>query len=219
MILFSVPLYKKLLSYFYPLRIAKATTPQNEVLDLLYYCNRFQLSTHDAMYSDGDKYRPLMIAFTHIGSALADMKDVLVLGTGLGSAANILYNKGYKPQYTFVEYDSTILQWAMKVLPKEVSDKSNPIHMDAAVYIETCGKQYNLLITDIFNSRVVPAFVTTEKFLKQCRRCIMPGGYFVLNYIVLQNTDWQASEQTIRSVFPNITVLQNGINRIVVARV
>lgn len=201
------------------MQVAKAATPQNEVLDLLYYCNRFQLSTHDAMYSDGDKYRPLMIAFTHIGSALADMKDVLVLGTGLGSAANILYNKGYKPQYTFVEYDSTILQWAMKVLPKEVSDKSNPIHMDAAVYIETCGKQYNLLITDIFNSRVVPAFVTTEKFLKQCRRCIMPGGYFVLNYIVLQNTDWQAAEQVIRSVFPNITVLQNGINRIVVARV
>ncbi|MBL7682258.1 MAG: fused MFS/spermidine synthase [Flavipsychrobacter sp.] len=217
--MFRISLYQKLLSYFYPVQVAKAATPQNEVLDLLYYCNRFQLSTHDAMYSDGDKYRPLMIAFTHIGSALADMKDVLVLGTGLGSAANILYNKGYKPQYTFVEYDSTILQWAMKVLPKEVSDKSNPIHMDAAVYIETCGKQYNLLITDIFNSRVVPAFVTTEKFLKQCRRCIMPGGYFVLNYIVLQNTDWQAAEQVIRSVFPNITVLQNGINRIVVARV
>lgn len=203
----------------YPVQVAKAATHQNEVLELLYYCNRFQLSTHDAIYSDGDKYRPLKIAFAHIGSALADVNDVLVLGTGLGSAASILYKKGYDPQYTFVEYDNTILQWAMELLPKDVADKSSPVHSDASVYVETCNKQYNLLIADIFNSRVVPAFVTTEKFLKQCRRCIMPGGYFVLNYIVLQHTDWQAVEQNIRSLFPNITVLQNGINRIVVARV
>jgi hypothetical protein len=40
-----------------------------------------------------------------------------------------------------------------------------------------------------------------------------------LNYIVLNNTDWELVVKTIRSVFPNTTILENGMNRIFVATV
>jgi len=217
--LLHIPIYKKILSYLYPVRIAKAATPHNSVLELCLSNGQFQLATHDALYSDGDRYRPLTIAFNHLGAALYNVKRVLVLGTGLGSAAQILYAKGYKPSYTFVEYDNTILQWAMQTLPADVVAKSIPICADALLFINDYKQEHDILVVDIFNSRVVPAFVTTEDFLKKCRRCIKPGGHFVLNYIVLNNTDWTTVEQNIKSVFPNLTILENGINRIMIATV
>jgi len=199
--------------------VAKASTAQNTVLELCISKGQYQLATQDALYSDGDKYRPLTIAFNDIGAALVSAKTVLVLGTGLGSAAQILYAKGYKPAYTFVEYDATILQWAMQTLPADVVSKAKAIHADASVFVNDCNDVYDMVVVDIFNSRVVPAFVTTEDFLKRSRRSIKPGGHFVLNYIVLNNTDWQSVVATVRTVFPNITILENGINRIFIATV
>lgn len=215
----QIPLYKKILSYLYPVQIARASTAQNIVLELCLNNGQFQLATHDALYSDGDRYRPLTIAFNHLGVKLFNVKDVLVLGTGLGSVAQILYRKRHKPAYTFVEYDATILHWAMETLPADVVGVSKAIHADAAEYVDECRVEFDMVVIDIFNSRVVPAFVTTEDFLKKCRRCIKPGGHFVLNYIVLNNTDWNSVLSIVKSVFPDITVLENGINRILVATV
>jgi len=208
-----------MLSYLYPVQIAKASTAHNSVLELCLSNGRFQLATHDALYSDGDQYRPLTIAFNYLGAVLHNVKDVLVLGTGLGSAAQILYAKGLKPAYTFVEYDKTILQWAMQTLHADIVAKSKAMCADALLFMNNCEQLHDMLVVDIFNSRVVPAFVTTEDFLKKCRRGIKPGGHFVLNYIVLNNADWIAVEQRVKSVFPDITVLENGINRIIVATV
>lgn len=215
----QIPLYKKLLSYLYPVQIAKASTAQNTVLELCLSNGQFQLATYDALYSDGDKYRPLTIAFNHIGASLSTIKNVLVLGTGLGSAAQILHSKGYKPSYTFVEYDSTILQWAMQTLPADVVNISKAIHTDASSFVDDCSSTYDLVVVDIFNSKVVPAFVTTADFLKKSHRCINPGGYFVLNYMLLNNTDWEYVMQTVKTIFPNLTILENGINRIMIATV
>lgn len=214
-----VPLYKKLLSYLYPVQIAKASTIHNSVLELCLSNGQFQLATHDALYSDGDRYRPLTIAFNHLGAVLYNIKDVLVLGTGLGSAAQIFHAKGLNPAYTFVEFDETILQWAMQTLPADVVAKSIPVCADALLFMNDHKQPHDMLVVDIFNSRVVPAFVTTEDFLKKCRRCIKPGGHFVLNYIVQNNTDWSTVERSVKSVFPDLTVLENGINRIMVATV
>ncbi len=214
-----IPLYKKLLSYLYPVRIAKASTRYNFVLELCLSNGQFQLATYDALYSDGNRYRPLTIAFNHLGAVLYNVKTVLVLGTGLGSAAQILYNKGHKPAYTFVEYDDTILQWALQTLPAEIVAKSKAICADAFLFMSDFSEMHDMVVVDIFNSRVVPAFVTSEDFIKKCRRCVKPGGHFVLNYIVLNNTDWNTVERTVKSVFPHLTVLENGVNRIIIATV
>lgn len=189
------------------------------MLELCLSNGQFQLATHDALYSDGDRYRPLTIAFNYLGAALYNVKDVLVLGTGLGSAAQILHAKGLKPVYTFVEYDEIILQWAMQTLHADVVAKSKAVCADALLFMNDHQQAHDMLVVDIFNSRVVPVFVTTADFLKKCRQCIKPGGHFVLNYIVLNNTDWDSVSTTIKSVFPNLTILENGINRIIVATV
>jgi spermidine synthase len=79
--------------------------------------------------------------------------------------------------------------------------------------------KYDLVIADIFKSRVVPAFVTTEIFLTQCRRSVNPGGHIVINYMVNNDKEWRAAIAAINAVFPGNRVINHGINRIIIATV
>ena len=112
-----LPFYKKLLSYFIPVLISKTATPENPLLELYVYRGRYQLATADALYSDGAAYTPLKIAFKHLKQELPAVKHALVLGTGLASAVHVMKQTGNSPDFTLVEYDSTILKLAMEYLP------------------------------------------------------------------------------------------------------
>ncbi len=209
--------HQRLLSYLYPVKIAKAATQQNAVLELYYHRGQYQLATYDALYSDGSRYRPLRLAIRYLHKRKAIGDSVLVLGTGLGSVVHILYGFGYSPTYTLVEADATILQWAIDTLPKAVATEAIPIHEDAEQYMATNSQQYSLVVVDIFNSRVVPAFVTSQVFLLSCKAALADGGVLVLNYIVINKDAWQAARHCIETTFSKCEILEDGMNRIVIA--
>lgn len=202
----------------WPVKVHEGAGSENPILELLYYRGRLQLATHDALYSDGDKYRPLNIAFRHIGNDLASVKHIMVLGTGLGSVVDIVSAKGYKPHYTLVEYDKTVLKWALEQ-HSHLSEYITPVHADAKTYIADNKKQYDIVIVDVFNSRTVPEFVTTISFLAHCREAVKEGGYFVQNYIVEDEKKWKAADATFRSVFPTSICTDDGLNRVIIAKV
>ncbi len=216
----SIPLYKKILSLVYPVVVHTAEESDKLPLPQLYlYRGQYQVATNDALYSDGTRYRPLKIAFKKIESKLAATTNVLVLGTGLGSAVHILYSKGYTPQYTLVDYDKITLRWAMELLPAPVAAKTNAILSDAETFMQTHTAAYDLLIIDIFKGRVVPAFVMAPAFLQNCRRCMTPAAILILNYMVNNEAEWQANLKTFQQVFPNHQVIATGINRLIIATV
>ena len=82
--------WQGLQSLLYPVRIRKSSSTVNPVLELFYFQGRYMLGTPDAVYSDGDRYRPLVAAFTAPGLKphLGNVRNVLVLGTGLASAVS-----------------------------------------------------------------------------------------------------------------------------------
>ncbi|MCB0696633.1 MAG: hypothetical protein KDC07_04670 [Chitinophagaceae bacterium] len=213
----ALPVYKRLLSYFVPVLVSRDAGTHNPLLELYYYRGRYQLATLDALYSDGDQYRPLKLAFNKLKSELPDVKNVLVLGTGLASGVQVMSKLGFSPDFTLVEYDDKVLQWAMELMP-EYKGKITPVIAEAKQYIEQQVSTYDLLVVDIFTGRVAPAFVTSKGFLEHCRRGINPGGYMVLNYIIQRNEDWFRIDKTIRSVFPVCFCIDDGINRIVIAK-
>lgn len=209
--------YKKILSYLYPVLIRKSSGTKNSVLELFLYRGQYQLGTFDALYSDGDRYTPLVKAFKIIRKSLPGINKVLVLGTGLGSAVQILNKQGFSPAFTLVENDATVLNWALELLPQYRADA---VCEDAAVFIEKeTGIRYDLIVVDIFTGRIVPEFVTTGVFLKNCRRKITPGGFMILNYIVNSKQDWLDARENLDAVFPNNKIHDLGINRLVIAQV
>lgn len=214
----KIPFYKRFISYIYPVKIRSGSSAVNPVLELFFYRNRYQLATLDALYSDGDKYRPLTIAFKRIKDKLPKVKNVLVLGTGLGSVVHILNSMGYQPKFTLVEIDKQVLQWALEFLPENVHHML-PVHEDASHFIQENKEQYDLLITDIFIGREVPDFVISTSFIEKCHQSILPGGTFIMNYIVNDGKQWEKVQQRITAIFPKNKIISLDMNRIVIATV
>ena len=215
-----LPLYKKILSLVYPVLVKTAEESDRHPLPQLYlYRGQYQVATHDALYSDGTRYRPLKIAFARIEKKLVQVNNVLVLGTGLGSAVHILNNKGYSPAYTLVDYDKATLRWAMELLPQKAAGRTIPVLSDAENFIQTNDGKYDLVVIDIFKGRVVPSFVMTNAFLQNCRRCMKPAATLVLNYMVNNEAEWQGSLRSFSDVFPEHDVITIGVNRILIATV
>lgn len=214
----KAPLYKQILSYLYPVRIRKSSSRQNHLLELFLYRGQYQLSTAEAYYSDGRRYRPLVLAFKDVEAALPNIKNVLLLGAGIGSAIQILMHKGYRPNYTMVDNDECILEWAMD-LQRGTAESIETVHEDAESFMKANDRKYDLLVVDVFTDRVVPPFATTSDFLKQCRRSINPGGVFVMNYIINDAAEWNILQHNLQNIFDSPHVNELGINRVVTALV
>lgn len=215
--MFAVPLHKRLLSFLYPVSVWKGEGTQNPFLELLLYQNQYQLATKDALYSDGNRYRPLVMAFNEIGKAITNVKKVLVLGTGLGSAVQILHSKNVRPSFVLVDNDKKVLELAQHMLHME--KKISFVCTDAIEFVSKTNDSFDILIVDVFRSRIVPGSIIARAFLEKCRQAISQGGYLVLNYIITDDEEWQRALENINDVFPGNKILNNGINRIVVATV
>lgn len=217
--LYTVPLYKKLISYIWPVPVWKGGSDENPLLELSLYRGEYQLSTADALYSDGTRYTPMRIAFSALKNILNKVDNVLVLGAGLGSALQILDKKGFNPSYTIVDNDMVVLRWTVALLPGRIKERVKNVCEDANRFIEHEQQRYDMLIVDIFRGRVVPDFVTNTEFLEKCRNHINPGGHFVFNYIVNEPGEWQKTEALVKSIFTSVRVINHDVNRIVIAKV
>jgi spermidine synthase len=210
-------LLKQLRSYLHPVCIRRATSAVNPVLELYYYRGRWQLATADALYSDGEEYRPLLSAFKALSKELPHVNNVLVLGTGLGSAVHILHKQGYHPSFTLVELDSIVLQWALEFLPADSASRVKPVCADAGQFIEKDTHQYDLIIVDVFSGRHVPAFILSNEFLKYCRERLSATGTLVLNYMVNEPADETKAKAALEAAFGNVKELSFHINRVYLA--
>lgn len=213
----NIPWYKILLSYIKPVWVKKAASNVNPYLEVLVYNGRVQLGTEDALYSDGRTYAPAVLACKDLKQWLPTVKNVLVMGVGLGSLVEVMYNKGYRPAYTLVELDSTILKMAMEHLGANSELNLEPVCADANQFIHTTQNNYDLIFVDIFQGRVVPDFVTTTAFLQACRQHLAVGGRLAMNYIENNPAAWASTLETFRSIFPNSKIIYHNINRIFIA--
>lgn len=181
------------------------------------YKGQYQLGTVDAMYSDGRRYRPVLVAAEKLKHHLSKVKSVLVLGAGIGSVIDILSHKGHHPEYTLVDIDNTVLDWVTELQPAD--DVIHTVCADALLFMKDNDKKYDLLFVDVFSGRVVPQFVTSQSFIEKCHRGINPGGYFVMNYIINDESEWKNAERIIKSVFPSSNIYPLEVNRIIIASV
>lgn len=208
---------KRLRSYFYPVRICRASSAVNPVLELYYYQGRWQLATADALYSDGTKYRPLLAAFKSLRKELAAVQNILLLGTGLASAVHILHKKGFSPRFTLVELDSVVLKWAIELLPAGSAGRITPVCADAFQFLEKDKGQYDLLVVDVFSGRHVPGFVLHPVFLGLCRERLSSAGHLILNYMVNHPNEEQKAKAALEAAFGNVKELCFDINRVYIA--
>jgi spermidine synthase len=208
----------RILSYLYPVPIRKSGSDINPRLELYFYRGTYQLGTPEAMYSSGKTYEPIIKALSRIKSVwLKDVKEVLLLGTGLASAVHILDAKKLYPKVKMVDVDSLVLDWAMEFLPNPTRGNVIPVQADALQFIREDKDYYELIIVDVFIGRKVPAPITEFPFLKQCKERLLPDGKLILNFIVEKKGDDFRLKGTLERLFEKVDEVGFGENRVFVA--
>jgi len=190
----------------------------NSHLEITLYYNRVQLATEDALYSDGDKYMPAIVAINTIKAFLPSLHNILVLGCGLGSMVQVIRGRGFNPHFTLVEKDKVILQWAMEFLGAKEPGKTEPVCNDAEAFMAKNKAKFDFIFLDVFIGRVVPPFVYTPAFLIQCRNSLVTGGHIAFNYIVNSELEWENVKNTFADIFPEHEIVKSGINRVLIGK-
>lgn len=192
------------------------TTP---IVGLYRYCGRWQLSAATAIYSDGAAYRPLVSAFSFLSKEISSKKNMLVLGAGLGSAVSILHRQRIKMDTTLVDIDPQIIQWGKQIIEAETKYPCTWILDDVAEYVKKCKESFDIIVIDIFQDRIVPAFITSKAFLDSCHQILSNNkGVIVMNYIVCNEALWQEDFNSISSVFRVEKTISIGINKVIILR-
>lgn len=210
----------RLISYLWPLRIRHRYMQAGDYLELSLYRNQWQLATEDAIYSDGRRYAPFRLAFKKLpASFFQNLHTCLVLGTGLGSVAQILhhhYNSHIR--YTLVELDGDILQWAENILSQKGIRELQAVNGDACMFMKNNTHSYDLICIDVFKGRSVPECILQPDFFEACQKALNPGGYCIMNFIVHETKEWENLQNMLARFFPFIEIITKGNNRILLCR-
>lgn len=210
-------IFQRLCSYFWPIKVLELSSPLNPTLYLKYYQGQWLLETEDAIYSEGTRYRPLVLGFQKIKPELGKIQRVLMLGCGLGSGAMILQKMGFSPSITLVDKDPVILTCAQKILPESILSKAEFIATDAQEFLATSPQTYDLIVVDIFKGRKVPDFITSTSFLETiAQKLYSPKGIVLLNYIVQDNKEAEKLIQRFSQTFRPAVIHRFGLNRILI---
>ena len=169
------------------------------------------------MYSDGDHYLPAVAGIDDVKAFLPTMKNVLVLGSGLGSMVQVIRAKGYSPHFTIVDNDEVVLRWAMEFFDEKGISKINPVCADANEFMMLNVATFDLIFIDIFSGRVVPEFVYSPIFLQRCHDSLSVYGRLVFNYIINDDIQWEDVKSTFSAIFPGYHAINLGLNQILIA--
>jgi len=63
----------------------------------------------------------------------------------------------------------------------------------------------------------VPGFVTTPRFLRQCREGLSPGGRLALNCIEVDKYQWEEVRRISADVFPGCQIISKDDSRILIS--
>lgn len=202
----QVPNWKKWLSYFMELHIESAPSEYNPHLYVSLVQGRFQLCTANAVYSYGDLYDNFVKGFNGVNIEKRNIKNVLILGFGLGSIPEILEKRGLDYHYTAVEIDEEVLYLANQYTLPQLQSPIDLICADAFAWVNMCTEQYDLICMDVFLDDVVPEHLQQVEYLQQLKGLLAPNGLLMFNRLAATKEDIAETksffEQQFLSVFP-----------------
>jgi spermidine synthase len=213
----NIPFWKKWASYIEPIVLEMTASELNPELTVMLNRGRLQLLSGNAIYSWDDLYHNFTHLFDHIGINKRPLKEVLILGFGLGSIPYMLEKKYHqRAAYTGVEWDAEVSELAARFTLTRLSSPVDLITADAAVFIEVCEQQFDLVVVDIFEDNLTPPQFESLDFWACCAERLNPSGLLLFNRLYCQHHEKVAADryfnQTFCRVFPDAWTLNTGGN-------
>lgn len=208
-----IPFYKKLLSYLLPITLESTIGKSMTVLTLQLYRNQFMLITPRAIYSYGTRYNPFKKSFAAIKDRLPEFNRFLLLGTGLGSALNILQQTYHCfPSSTLVDYDEDIIAYSIKYM--NLNSKQNVVWKcdDAFKFLQSSDEKFDLIGVDIFRDLVQPEFSLSSEFFQLCSTHLSAGGICIFNMILGDDNRIVELEKKLMPHFAKVNFILDRMN-------
>ncbi|HRG42078.1 MAG TPA: fused MFS/spermidine synthase [Saprospiraceae bacterium] len=198
-------LVQRLISYITDVHIESVTSDYNETLEVLISHGRYQLCTPNAIYSYADKYDNFRDCFAQLQFERAPIKNVLILGFGLGSIPYMLEKKFYKKYaYTGVEIDDAVIYLASKYVLNELTSEIEMVQADAWSYVVQSGMMYDMICIDIFVDDKIPEVFLTTEFLEATKDLLQPSGLLIYNHLAFLSSDVKSAQQYYDNVFSKV---------------
>jgi spermidine synthase len=189
-------MFKKILSYFYPITIYKETSTISKSIEVTLYNGKMLLNTKNTNYSFGSLQSILKKGLLDIGKTeISRMESVLILGVAGGSVVQTLVNDfSFSKNITGVELDAEIIQIANSYFNLDEIPNFKCVIADAEKFVQTDKNQYDLLIIDIFKDTEMPEFLFQESFISNSKQLLNTKGYILFNTMHLNKSNLSKTE-------------------------
>lgn len=174
---------KKILSYLYPITLYKEKSSISETLEVTLYNGKYLLNTKNTNYSYGSLQTVLKKGLLEIGkNNISEMKHILILGVAGGSVVKTLVNDfNFSNKITGVELDQHVINIANKYFNLNTFQNFECVIADAQNFVEETPNKYDLIIIDIFNDKVMPAFLFEKDFIHNTKNLLQKKGFILFN--------------------------------------
>jgi spermidine synthase len=183
-------MFKKILSYLYPITIYNKQSNISRTLEVTLYNGKTLLNTKNTNYSYGSLQTVLKKGLLTIGkSEISKMNSILVLGVAGGSVIKTLTTDfEFTKSITGVELDAEIIEIANSYFDlNKISNFKCNID-DAEHFVATNKDSYDLIIIDIFKDTDMPDFLFQESFVTNIKQRLHKKGYIIFNMMILDAT-------------------------------
>ena len=152
------------------------------------------LSRPDALVLD---YTRAMMCFALFAT---DPRHIVMVGLGGGSLAKFCHRHFPRARITVLEIRADVIALRETFRLPPDGPRLRVLHCDAADYLARTQERCDVLLVDGFDSRGVPARLTSSAFYAACRRALHPGGVLVAN-IFTYDPQYAPTLQRLRATF------------------
>lgn len=171
-------------SYIFPKTLEKRISKLNPYLEVVYSHGKLKLNSRTITYSDNKRHDIFRKAFTKFNVPKRKIENVLILGFGTGSVANIFtseYNMNCK--IVGVEADEIVIELGKKYFDVSAIKNLDLHCKDAYDFVVTCQDRYDLIAMDVFVDKYVPGKFHEKKFIELLVKLLNEKGILFFNYI------------------------------------
>lgn len=177
-----------ILSYLYPITIELTNSPWNPVLEIILYAGKYSLNSENTNYSHGSVHSLFKKIFRKLKLNWNEVNNVLILGFGTGSIAEIIGKYKQDCIIDGVEIDNKVIELGEKYFHTN-SLKNVTIHCAAAdLFLKNCQKRFDLIIIDVYHDIKVPEELETKQFLVCVKNALNTGGLVIFNKFICTKT-------------------------------
>ena len=177
----NVDFFARIMSFFFRYTLEKRKSKWSENVALCLNKGTMELSTENAIYSYGKNYYAFADAYNKLNVKKYPIKNVLILGMGMGSIVEILEQYFDKLDFTGIEADSVIIELYKKYIQPKEGFNVNVIEHDAYEFVKDNTNQYDMINIDIFIDDVIPHPFHDHAFLENIKRGLSPEGIVLFN--------------------------------------